>query len=178
KAFGSTKGERTEMTSKIGNTTTTALAVAIATVLVAAPAYAAMKAPANGKLAAASEKIAASRVAPPQKAAVKAPLFAKPADAYGLNLKAPADDSYQEFIVSFQKGARPAVDLQRQLDTVGKQIGARISIDRTLGTGAQLIRLDRSIDVVQRKALEAALMQRGDIRAVEPNGYAHRLFEP
>src|SRR5690606_11801287 len=111
-------------------------------------------------------------------AAVKAPLFAKPADAYGLNLKAPADDSYQEFIVSFQKGARPAVDLQRQLDTVGKQIGARISIDRTLGTGAQLIRLDRSIDVVQRKALEAALMQRGDIRAVEPNGYAHRLFEP
>ena len=159
------------MTSRIRNTTTTALAVAIATVLVAAPAYAAMKTPANGK-------VAASRVAPPQKAAVNAPLFAKPADAYGLNLKAPADDSYQQFVVSFQKGAKPAADLQRRLDSIGKEIGARISIERTLGTGAQVIRLNRSIDVVERKALEAALMQRSDIRAVEPDGYAHRLLEP
>src|SRR5690606_38028650 len=118
-------GERTEMTSKIGNTTTTALAVAIGAVLFAAPAYAATKAPAKSK-------VAASRVAPPQKAAVKKPVFAKSSDAYGLNLKAPADDSYQEFIVSFAKGAKPAADFQRRLDAIGSQIGARIRVERTL----------------------------------------------
>ncbi|NLF31328.1 MAG: S8 family serine peptidase, partial [Planctomycetes bacterium] len=158
------------MTSKIGNTTTTALAVAIGAVLFAAPAYSATKAPAKSKVAA--------RVAAPQKPAVKKPVFAKPSDAYGLHLKAPADGSYQEFIVSFQKGAKPAADFQSRLDAVGRQIGARISVERTLGTGAQLIRLDRSIDVVERKALHAALMARGDVRDVEPNGYAHRFLEP
>ena len=159
------------MTSKIGNTTTTALAVAIGAVLFAAPAYAATKAPAKSK-------IAASRVAPPQQAAVRKPVFAKPSDAYGLHLKAPAETSYQEFIVSFQKGAKPAADFQNRLDAVGRQIGARINVERTLGTGAQLIRLDRSIDVVERKALHAALMARGDVRDVEPNGFAHRFYEP
>ncbi|MGY1457142.1 MULTISPECIES: S8 family serine peptidase [unclassified Luteimonas] len=164
------------MTSNIRNTTTTALAVAITAALFAAPSYAALKSPASDSVDA--SRISASRVAPPQRAAVKKPVFGKPAQAYGANLKAPADDSYREFIVSFQKGAKPAADLQRQLDAVGKLIGARINIERTLGTGAQLIRLDREIDVVARKQLEGVLMQRSDIRAVEPNGFAHRLFEP
>src|SRR5690606_23257189 len=69
-------------------------------------------------------------------------------------------------------------DLQRQLDSLGQQIGARISVERTLGTGARLIRLDREVGDVERKQLEAALRQRPDVRAVEPNGYAHRMFEP
>ena len=151
------------MTSKTRNTTTTALAVAITAILAAAPSYAAMKAPAAGKIG--------------QKG-VAAPLFAKPGQAYGTNLKAPAEDTYQEFIVSFHPGARPSADLQRQLDAVGRMFGTRIAIDRTLGTGAKLIRMGRTIDVAERKQLEAELMKHPSIRAVEPNGRLYRAMEP
>ncbi|MEN1927822.1 S8 family serine peptidase [Luteimonas sp. MJ250] len=154
------------MTSTTWNTTTTALAVAITAALVAGPSYAALKKP------------AASKPAQTQKSAVKAPLFAKPGHPYGANLKAPADTAYDSFIVSFQKGAKPAADLQRQLDSVGKLLGTRIAIQRTTGTGAQIIRTARTIDVVERKQLEAALRSNPAIRAVEPNGRMYRMLEP
>ena len=167
------------MTSKIGNTTTTALAVAITAALFAAPSYAALKKPTASMATAspATGKVAGKAV-PPRKAAVKAPLFAKPGHPYGMHLKAPPVESFDEFVVSFQKGTKPMADLQRQLDAVGKQIGTRINIERTLGTGAQLIRMARPVDIAERRQLEAALMKHPAVRAVEPNGYAHRLFEP
>ncbi|MEN1939630.1 S8 family serine peptidase [Luteimonas sp. MJ174] len=155
------------MTSTTWNTTTTALAVAITAALVAGPSYAALKMPTASKPAQTQKK-----------SAVKAPLFAKPAHPYGMNLKAPADTEYDSFIVSFQKGAKPAANLQRQLDSVGKLLGTRIAIQRTTGTGAQVIRTGRTIDVVERKQLEAALMENPAIRAVEPNGRMYRMLEP
>ena len=51
---------------------------------------------------------AAAKPAQVQKAVAKQPVFSKPAQAYGTNLKAPADDSYDSFLVSFKKGAKPA----------------------------------------------------------------------
>lgn len=155
------------MTSNIRSTSTTALAVAITAALFAAPSYAQLKRP------------SASKVAAPQKAAPQAPLFAKPAHPYGLNLKAPATQNWSEFVVSFQKGITPnASALQRKLDGVARDLGVRISIERTLGTGAKLIRLDREINVEQRKQLEIALRQDPTVRAVEPNGFAYRMYEP
>ena len=154
------------MTSTTRSNTTTALAVAITAALFAAPSYAAMRTP------------AAAKPAQVQKAVAKQPVFSKPAQAYGTNLKAPADDSYDSFLVSFKKGAKPAADMQRQLDAIGKALGARITIERTTGTGAQLIRLDREIDVVARRKLEVELMKHPSIRAVEPNGRMYRAMEP
>ena len=159
------------MTSKTRSTTTTALAVAITAVLAAAPSYAALKAPAAAKPGQASK-------AAPKAPAAQAPLFSKPGHPYGINLKAPAEDSYDSFIVSFKKGAKPSADLQRQLDSVGKLLGTRIAVERTLGTGAQLVRLGRDIDVGERKQLEAALMANPSVRAVEPNGRMYRAAEP
>lgn len=154
------------MTSTTRSNTTTALAVAITAALFAAPSYAAMRTP------------AAAKPAQVQKAVAKQPVFSKPAQAYGTNLKAPADDSYDSFLVSFKKGAKPAADMQRQLDAIGKALGARITVERTTGTGAQLIRLDREIDVVARRKLEVELMKHPSIRAVEPNGRMYRAMEP
>ena len=154
------------MTSKTRSTTTTALAVAITAALFAAPSFAALKAPAT------------SKPAQSQKGVAKAPVFSKPAQAYGANLKAPSEDQFDSFIISFRKGSKPAADLQRQLDSIGRQLGTRISIDRTLGTGAQLVRMARSIDIGERKRFEAALMEHPDVRAVEPNGKVYRAFEP
>src|SRR5690606_24843920 len=145
--------------------------VAITAVLAAAPSYAALKAPAAGKPGQASK-------AAPKAPATQAPLFSKPGHPYGINLKAPAENSYDSFIVSFKKGAKPSADLQRQLDSVGKLLGTRIAVERTLGTGAQLVRLGRDIDVGERKQLEAALMANPSVRAVEPNGRMYRTHEP
>ncbi|MBJ6978288.1 S8 family serine peptidase [Luteimonas sp. MC1895] len=140
--------------------------MAITAALFAAPAYSAMRTPAAGK------------IAQMQKAVAKQPVFSKPAQAYGTNLKAPADTHYDSFLVSFHKGAKPAADMQRQLDAIGKALGARITIERTTGTGAQLIRTNRDIDVVERRQLEVALMKHPSVRAVEPNGRLYRAFEP
>ncbi len=153
------------MTSTTRSNTTTALAVAITAALFAAPSYAAMRTP-------------AAKPATVQKAVAKQPVFAKPAQAYGTNLKAPADDSYDSFLVSFKKGAKPAADMQRQLDAIGRTLGARITVERTTATGAQLIRIDREIDVVARRKLEVELMKHPSIRAVEPNGRLYRAMEP
>jgi len=156
------------MTSTTRSNTTTALAVAITAALFAAPSYAALRTPAAAKPAQVS------------KAAAKQPTFSKPAQAYGTNLKAPADDRYDSFLVSFRKGIKPASDaqLQRQLDAVGKSVGARITLGRTTGTGARVVRIDREIDVVQRRQLETALMKDPTVRAVEPNGRMYRAMEP
>ena len=50
--------------------------------------------------------------------------------------EAPAEQRYDSFIVSFQKGAKAVSDqqLQRNLDNVGKLVGARIAIQRTQAT--------------------------------------------
>ena len=155
------------MTSTTRSNTTTALAVAITAALFAAPAYAQMR-------------TSAAKVAPAKVAAAKGPVFSKPGVPYGTNLKAPAEQRYDSFIVSFKKGIKPASDqqLQRNLDAVGKMLNARIAIQRTQATGAKLVRLDREIGDVERKMLEAELMKRPDVRAVEPNGRVYRAFEP
>lgn len=153
------------MTSTTRSNTTTALAVAITAALFAAPSYAAMRTP-------------AAKPAQVQKAVAKQPVFSKPAQAYGTNLKAPADDRYDSFLVSFHKDAKPAADMQRQLDSIGQAIGARITVARTTGTGARVLRIDRDIDVVERRQLEVELMKHPSVRAVEPNGRLYRAFEP
>ena len=154
------------MTSITRSTTLTALAVAITAALVAAPSYAAI------------QRAVPQKPAKTQKAKAEPARFSKPGHPYGINLKAPAEDSFDSFIISFDKGSRSAADLQPQLDAVGKLLGTRISVERQLATGASLVRLGRSIDVSERKLLEAELMKQRGIRAVEPNGRMYRAFEP
>src|SRR5690606_38908920 len=152
-AFGSKKGERTEMTSITRSTTLTALAVAITAALVAAPSYAAI------------QKGVPQKPAKSQKVTAQPAKFSKPGHPYGINLKAPAEDSFDSFIISFQKGSRAAADLQRQLDAVGTLLGTRITVERQLATGASLVRMGRSIDISERKLFEAELMKQQGIRA-------------
>ena len=155
------------MTSITRSTTLTALAVAITTALVAAPSYAATQRAGSQHKPAKIQKVTAEPTR-----------FSKPGHPYGINLKAPAEDSFDSFIISFDKGSRAAADLQRQLDAVGKLLGTRIAVERTLATGASLVRMGRSIDVSERKLFEAELMKQRGIRAVEPNGRLYRAFEP
>ena len=146
------------------STTTTALALAIAATLVTAPAaYAASKRPALGGHAKASKR----------------PVFAKPAQAYGANLAAPADASHDSFIISFQKGATPgAAALRNHLRTVGNSLGIQIAVDRDTATGAKLVRTSRALDRDGLKRLTRELMKSPMVRAVDPNGRMYRAMEP
>src|SRR5690554_329467 len=145
-------------------TTTTALALAIAATLVTAPAaYAASKRPALGGHAKAS----------------KGPVFAKPAQAYGANLAAPADASHDSFIISFHAGATPgAAALRNHLRTVGNTLGIQIAVDRDTATGAKLVRTSRALDRDGLKRLTSELMKSPMVRAVDPNGRMYRAMEP
>jgi serine protease len=139
------------MTRK-NNNRSTALAVAITAALVAAPvAY----------------------------SASKQPIMAKPAQPYGTNLKAPAEEVYDSFIVSFHRDAKPsAATLQRQLQTVSRALGMRIGVERTLGTGAEVIRVDRKLGIVDQKRLAVELSKSRAVRAVEPNYRFYRAYNP
>lgn len=145
-------------------TTTTALAVAIAAALVAAPAaYSASKQPALGGGA----------------KAAKGPVFSKPAQAYGTNLKAPSNESYDGFIISFQKGTRPsAAAFSNHLQAVGQTLGLRIAVDRDMATGAKLVRTSRALDRAGLKLLTTELMKNPMVRAVDPNGRVYRAMTP
>lgn len=145
-------------------TTSTALALAIATTLFAAPAAdAASKRPALG----AGEK------------ASKGPVFAKPALAYGTHLKPPADATHDSFIVSFEQGARPGASaFQGRLLAAGRALGLRISVDRDTATGATLIRTSRALDRDGLKQLVTELTKSPAIRAVEPNTRMYRAMTP
>ena len=140
------------MTNKTHLVATTALAVAIAAALVAAPdAYSA------GKLVA----------------------KAKPSAPYGSKLKAPANEKFDSYIVSFQKGKKADVAaLNRQLSNAGRALGLKITLGREMGTGARVIRLDRKIDRVVGKQLANQLLKNPGIRAVEPNGRMYRAMVP
>ena len=141
------------MTSSTRKTTTTALAVAIAAALVAAPAA---------------------------YSAGKKPVFSKPAAAYGSKIKAAPQEQYDTFIVSFQKtGTKPsAAVMKKQLDAVGREMGVRIAPLRVTGTGAQVIKINRKLSDAEHKNLVTLLGKHPSVRAVEPNGRMYRMFEP
>lgn len=143
------------MTSKHRNTTTTALAVAITAALVAAPAaYSAGK--------------------PGSKMKANVP--------YGSRAEAPAQEKFNEFIVSVQKGAQMnranARSFTQSLTAASKVLNARITIKRQLATGAQVIRVDRALDAAEHKTLARELHKNPLVRAVESNGRFHRMFVP
>lgn len=140
------------MSNKTQLVATTALAVAIAAALAAAPdAY----------------------------SAGKKQTRAKPSAPYGSKLKAPANETYDSYIISFQKGRKANVaSLDRQLQDVGRALGLKITMGREMGTGARVIRLDRKIGSAEGKQLAIALLKDPGIRAVEPNGRMYRAFVP
>lgn len=141
------------MSSKTYLMATTALAVAIAAALVAAPdAYSAGKKQARAK--------------------ANVP--------YGSRLKSIPQQQYDSFIISFHKGAaKPtAAALKQQLDVVGRGLGVRIAAVRVTGTGAQVIQTSRKLDDVEHKHLITQLSKHPSVRAVEANGRMYRAFEP
>lgn len=138
------------MTGSTRNTSTTALAVAIAAAIFAAPiAYSASKQP--------------SKV---QKTARDAPDFNK--------LAAPT--AHSSFIVSFKKGTKPSASAMRQkLDAAGRALGVKIAAKRVMGTGAQVISVSRALDRTDAKQLAVELLKDPSVRAVEPNGRMYRM---
>ena len=140
------------MTNKMHLVATTALAVAIAAALVAAP----------------DAHSAGKRVTK-----------ANPSAPYGSKLKAPANEKFDSYIVSFQKDKKANVAaLNQQLQNAGRALGLKITLGREMGTGARVIRLDRKIDRVEGKQLANQLLKDPSIRAVEPNGRMYRAFVP
>ncbi len=140
------------MSNKTQLVATTALAVAIAAALVAAPdAY----------------------------SAGKKQTRAKPSAPYGSKLKAPANETYDSYIISFQKGKKANVaTLNRQLQSVGRKLGLKIAMGREMGTGARVVRFDRKIDKILGKQLAVELLKDPNVRAVEPNGRMYRAMVP
>lgn len=141
------------MSSKTYLVATTALAVAIAAALAAAPdAYSAGKKQAR----------------------------AKPNVPYGSRLKSIPQQQYDSFIINFKKGAtKPtAAALKTQLDAVGRGLGVRIAATDVTGTGAQVIRTSRKLDDVEHKHLIVELEKHPGVRAVEANGRLYRAMVP
>lgn len=147
------------MTNKTHLVATTALAVAIAAALVAAPEANS----AGKKISTTAKATKAKRGAPPD--------FNK--------LQAQAPTEFDSFIVSFKKGVKPNLgSLDRQAQTATRAMGVQVASTRTMGTGARVIRTNRVLDSAERKFLEIQLMKNPQVRAVEPNGRLYRMLEP
>lgn len=90
---------------------------------------------------------------------------------------APADVAQQHdrFIISYRDaGSLSPAQAGEQLDNAAEALGIGIRMVRTLGTGARLIQIDRSLSPEAQTRLVEALMANPEVLAVDPD----RIYRP
>lgn len=109
---------------------------------------------------------------------IAAPAFAdERVDLSGLKADAPVDG----FLVSYAADAPKAAAFQRDLDIALSSLGRKdlkIQHTRTISTGAELIEVNRALDVVEAATLMKSIAADPRVRFVEPNARFQALLTP
>ncbi len=109
---------------------------------------------------------------------IAAPAFAdERVDLSGLKADAPVDG----FLVSYAADAPKAAAFQRDLDIALSSLGRKdlkIQHTRTISTGAELIEVNRALDVVEAATLMKSIAADPRVKFVEPNARFQALLTP
>ncbi|MEI2432189.1 S8 family peptidase [Lysobacter yananisis] len=109
---------------------------------------------------------------------IAAPAFASDrVDLSGLKADAPVDG----FLVTYDAGAPKAAAFQRDLDIALASVGRKdlkIRHTRTISTGAELVEVNRTLDVVEAAALMKSIAADPRVTFVEPNARFYPTFTP
>ena len=89
--------------------------------------------------------------------------------------------SYDGIIIGYRSGELRSFDeraLARQLDAVAAETGQNLSFERTLATGAQLVKLGRRADAATMRRVMEALGRDPAVAYVEPDIMMQPLYTP